>query len=247
MADEPKIERGRRSPSHSLEAAIGFLQEIQKNLGDIPSSRESLARALGHESVSGPASSKVGSLTHFGLLDRTGNVYRISSRGKAILFPRAEDERIGAVREAAKSPSLYVDLCQHYSGKALPKLLNNVLIMNHGVASNNADEVARLFTETMTYAGLLREGVLGAQADQETPSDDPARQVANQSRTQGGLAANLQDSFSAGDSFSIPISNARVARLVIPRPIRAVDFNRILAWMDLMKEALIEEPDVSVN
>lgn len=159
--DTQKREKGRGSPSIALSEAVALLEKIFEALGNGPFGRDSIGEAMGHKPGSGAANSKVGSLTHFGLLSRNGGgTYSISEIGTQILHPKDEAERQSGMIAAAKSPGLYSDLIEKFQKKSLPSMLGNILHREHQVLQVNADEVATRFRETMSAVGLLRNGVL---------------------------------------------------------------------------------------
>ena len=257
VRQKKKIERGRRSPTYPLNEAIAFLRQIRAALGDGPFGREGIADALNHQPKSGVLSTKVGTLTHFALLDRENNVYRVSPLGKRLLYPEHDGARNDAVAEAAAAPSLYKDLLVAFQGKAIPTLFKNVLIQSYGVASGSADDVAECFRQTMEFAGYLRHGVLHERPiqasndssdddgglEQDDESEDAPQSPDNSDMRKKSVKSSIDSSSNrTADSFSIPLSKGRTASLGLPRPLNEADHQRLIAWLDLMKDVLIEGP-----
>jgi hypothetical protein len=164
MSDEKKNtaktkERSVAYPSVSLGDAIEFTRKLRDALGKGPYSREEAAKALGHTNLTGPAARKVAALVQYGLLERNGNTYSQSERAQDILKPLSDESRDAAIQRAAVSPRLFAKLAGRFGGQALPNLLQNIVVRD-GVSEGAAEEVVRIFTDTMKSANLLVNGVL---------------------------------------------------------------------------------------
>jgi hypothetical protein len=248
--DRPgRIERGIKYPADNLESAIDLLSRVKDSLGYGGASRETLAEALGYRGISGTSARKIGSLTHYDLIERVGNgAYRISELGRSILMPTSAAERQAAIVEAAKRPALFSALFQKYQDHALPTLLPNLLTREHGVGSSAAEQAANTFRETAEYAGLLRNGVLRSQsvadsiattraiAEEPSLSNSPT-QVQQQGALDRSGGARASDYTIALDG------TGRVAILSIPVPATLRDMRRIRAWTDYMTQLLKEESE----
>src|SRR4051812_35475783 len=107
---EVREERSRRYPAASVRDAIAYLEQIHVGIGTTPVSRETMVQALGHSSVNGASKAKLAVLSHFGLLDREGERYRISELGIRIVIPRSDAERDAAIVDAVRQPALFQEL-----------------------------------------------------------------------------------------------------------------------------------------
>lgn len=256
MSDEVEVgkkERGKRSPAFPLNEALGFLQAVSQNLGDGPFSRDAIAKALGHTGITGAVSSKIGSLTHFAVLDREGNVYQVSPLGKRLLYPQSESERQEAVAQAARSPSLYGEILKAFSGKSVPGMFGNILIQTFGVGADNAADIAKIFKQTMEFCGLLRHGVLYAALAEtgngETRSDIESATKPEETRPKADAGTGQTSTgiapVGSHQDYAIPLTKKRSAVLRLPLPLDESDVTRIKGWLDLMKDVLIteQEPD----
>lgn len=230
-----KKDSGRRSPMYPLGEAISMIQAVRTNLGEGPFDRTAIASALNQSVSSGAFAVRVGALTHFGLLEREANVYRVSQLAEKIIYPTSDAVKQSALVAAACTPNLYQDLIAAFRGKALPQLLQNILIHNHEVSSSTAKEVASRFRQTMEFAGLLRQGVLysdpAAEADPLTVSKPESIEVIEPPK----IVANKEPE----DCYSIPVSKGRKAAVKLPLPLSKADIQRIVAWFNLMEEVLI--------
>jgi hypothetical protein len=97
---------------------------------------------------------------HFGLLKREGNVYRLAELANQIFVYLNEDEKQAAILTAFRKPTLYTKLITEYDGKALPKMLDNILVRNHSITERVAKDAAAAFVKSAEFAGVLTNGVL---------------------------------------------------------------------------------------
>lgn len=165
-----KTQRSSSYPSIGLEEAIKGTKTLRDSLGRGPYSREMASEALGHAKISGTAAAKIAAMAYFGLLIRTGNVYSQSPLAERIFLKVSEEDKLSAIREAAKTPKLYRELIDKYSGSSLPSLLNNILAREFGINEKVSRHVAELFSTSLEYAGLLKNGVV--HSDGSPPSEN---------------------------------------------------------------------------
>jgi len=146
-------------PMLSLPQAIAAAKSLCDNFGEGPYSRASAAKGLGYSSFSGAASSKIGSLVHYGLLERAGGMYSVASLAK-ICFSYPEDGSREAITAMANKPVLYHGLISRFLNKSLPEKLEAILVDDYGITGKAAPGAAQNFVRTMEFAGLIREGRL---------------------------------------------------------------------------------------
>lgn len=271
--DASNGERGTQYPADNLETAVANLGKVRTAVGFGAANREIIAAALGYRVISGHASRRLGSLSHYDLIERAGKgAARVSALGKSILVPTTEEERRLALAEAAKRPNLYAALIARFSGHALPTMLPNLLVREHGVHAGVADDAAATFRETVEFAGLLRNGVLHAsvdespsQSDRSTGAEDHAdRQVDAPNSARGSAssfpghtaapaAAPPQAVVPGGTAVSTILldQTGRTATIALPVPFTKRDLRKLGAWLTYMTSVLDDEdeeaPDTSGN
>lgn len=205
-------------PGAPLSESIEFTLKLRDSLGKGPYSRDEAARALGHSKLTGPAARKVAALVHYGLLERSGNTYSQSQLSQDILKPLSDDQKIIAIKKAALRPKLFQKLCQKFGGQALPSMLQNILI-REGVSEGAADDVVRIFTETMKFAELLVNGVLTKLVIEEVDGESVVEVPLTSSITRGATQAiskTLPNSPIVGDDDFVFEFTGGI-RLLIPR------------------------------
>lgn len=206
-------------PGVPLSEAIDFTAKLRDSLGKGPYSRDEAAKALGHSKLTGPAARKVAALVHYGLLERTGNTYSQSQLSQDILKPVSDELKNAAVKKAAMRPRLFQKLGKKFGGQALPSMLQNILI-REGISEGAADEVVRIFTETMKFAELLVNGVLTKPEIEDEDGDGvPEVQVPySVSKTPVQISKNHSSvSRPAGNEDDFVFEFTGGIRLLIPR------------------------------
>lgn len=241
------FQRGRTSPSHTLEDAIDGIVRVYRALGTTSHSREDAAQAMGYKAGSGAANSRVGSLTHFTLLDRQGASYAVTELARRIIEHTDDRDRELAIAEAATAPSLYCELVDRFDGQPLPPMLPNILARDYGVVPKNTQEVAARFEETLRFAGLLRDGKVWAKVEEDDQAVTSGHaKVSDTEQTKTSEIAEKSSVSAAAPSvpsnggYRVPLTKKREAVLFLPRPVEISDLRRIKSWIDLMEDVLTE-------
>lgn len=207
-------------PGVPLSHAIDLTAKLREALGKGPYSREEAAKAIGHSRLTGPAARKVAALVHYGLLERSGNTYSQSQLAQDILKPVSDELKNAAIKKAALQPKLFQKLCQKFGGQALPSMLQNILVRER-VSEGAADEVVRIFTETMLFAELLVNGVLDKPVMEHGEACDTTevRSEAQMSHppVQATSGTKVPDAKVAGNPDDFVFEFAGGIRLLIPR------------------------------
>jgi len=158
-------------PVLSLEKAINLSLKLKQSLGEGPYSRAEAAKGVGHDKLTGPAARKVAALVHYGLLDRTGNAYKQSKLAQDILNPITEEKKKRAIVIAVSRPKLFKTLLKRYEGQALPNMLANILIRDD-IKEKVAPNVVRIFKDSITFAELYPNGIVGKIPDEEQEKEE---------------------------------------------------------------------------
>lgn len=259
--DAATAERGTQFPADTLAEAITMLDKVRTAVGLGAAKREVIANALGYKSLSGHAARRLGTLSHYGLLERAGKgAARISQLGKAILMPTSDSEKTQAIGVAARTPNLYATLIAKHTGHALPTMLTNLLTREHGVSPTGAEAAAKTFRETMEFAGLLRNGVLVAESQSSPPEESGTKggPVTTPTSSGAGDSQTLNDRTGIGEggssdaaTFTISLDprTGRMAKITMPVPVTSRDLRNVEAWVNYMKLTMHDDeaPDISSN
>ncbi len=116
-------------PSISLREAIDRTNRLYQKIQGHAAPREIIATGLGYQSLNGASMSVIASLRKYGLLEKNRELLKVSALATRILFPRSEDERLQAQREAGLTPPLFESLYVAFGGQFPDEgLLTNHLI-----------------------------------------------------------------------------------------------------------------------
>ena len=145
-----KRSRSPNYPALNLGDAVDGITKVFEKEGNRRTLGEDVAKALGHQSLSGAARVKVSALRKYGLLEPDGDGLRVSDQALSLInLPPDDPDHLAALREAALRPTLFYEIHETY-GDTPPSdgVLRNYLLkkdFNHKVA----DDVIRLLRETM--------------------------------------------------------------------------------------------------
>lgn len=174
-------ERSPNYPAYSLRDALGFANLIyeQERRSTIP--MEAAAKALGSQSLSGPARSKIAALRHFGLLDSPGSGrVKLTERALVLVLHRPDDpEFVSAARDAALDPPLFHELYSQF-GESSNETLRIYLIKDRSFSDDGAKRAISTFRQTIEFAQL-------------SPGEEVESRQLSLERADGGPASNVAD------------------------------------------------------
>lgn len=143
-----------RSPNYpaiSLAEALKRVEQVHGREGQHPASREVIIKGMGYNGVHGTSLGAISAGIKYGLLEQTGKGgdYRVSDRTMAILHPHSPEEKAEAISEAAKSPTLFRELLEHFKG-GLPSDDNlRAYLVRRGFSQSSLPDVIQAFRDTM--------------------------------------------------------------------------------------------------
>lgn len=177
MVNKKRVERSTSYPSVNVEEAFARLVQLKDSMGlNGNYKRETVAKGIGYNTITGTSARSVAALVHYGLLIRDKDTYSISPNGRRFLSPNDDNDQPAAIREAALSPKLFEQLFSDYEGQVLPKLIGNILANKYGVQEKVAPTVVKLFESSMTYAGLLgANGLLEDSSASVNKNEEPSK------------------------------------------------------------------------
>jgi hypothetical protein len=253
--------RGVKYPGEGLGESIQMLETVRAAVGLSAASRETIASALGYKNINGASARKLASLAHYGLLDRAGNgAMRISALGRRLLMPTSDADHRSALAEAALQPTLFRSVHERFKGQAIPGMLANLLVREFGVFHTSAEAAAATLRETMEFAGMVRNGVLLEQADEEAPPAPPphpgegndtpdteprkGRAAADPTTAHPGTPTGTspQGEGNGDRRYVVALGgDGRMALIDLPIPVTQKDLRRVRLWVDYMESVVAEE------
>ena len=116
-------------PSISLADAVERLTKLGGAIHGHAAPRDIVLTSMGYSGANGASLTALSALGKYGLLERTGDEYKITQRGMMYLHPQSPEERQRAIQEAAAEPKVFADLSERFSGGGVSdELLRNYLV-----------------------------------------------------------------------------------------------------------------------
>lgn len=236
MSDDVKQDRSPRSPGISLEAAIDQVAKLHKAIGKSKVSAEIGVKALGYNGLNGAALTTLGSLSQYGLVDRTKGSLSVSPLSFSILFPANEANRIDAIRRAALTPKVFARIRKDFHECTETILANN--LVHEGFNHDRALTAAGIYKYNSEFAKLDDPSYVQPDDGSDNREPKPLDPVKPEDKTRVAQS----DSPTPGlKGFDFPLSNG-TATIRIPYPIEEEDFDFLLETLNLWKKKLIKQP-----
>ncbi len=141
-----------RSPNYpqlDLGEAINRVEQVFAKEHKHLAPKEVVVQHLGYSSLNGAALGALSALDKYGLLERDGDKYRVSSRAIEILHPESSVKKAEAIRDAAFSPALYAELSQEFPDSPPSDENLKAFLIRRGFAPSALTRVIEVFRKTM--------------------------------------------------------------------------------------------------
>ena len=143
-----------RSPNYpavGLGEAVEFTRKVWGEAHQTAIADDVAIKAMGY-SVHGKSRTLLSAVKKYGLLEETAGGSRVSGLAMRILHPKSDDERLSALREAAREPELFAELAASHV-QASDNVLRSHLL-REGFSQGGAEQAAAAFRETVETARL---------------------------------------------------------------------------------------------
>lgn len=239
-----------RSPNYpalNLADAVERAEVVFNELGRSRVGDEDVAKALGYNKLHGKSRTVVSALKKYGLLEPDGDGFRISDDALDIVTLDSDDpDRAKAIYAAALKPTLFAELHETY-GDNPPgdSLLRNYLLkknFNHNVA----DEVIRVYRDTMDIASRKLEKYTAA----DEPDEQQGPKMQQEPKRETGKTRTDSPGGAEDDSFeeylTIPIKGCKV-RLLVDGEVTAETLTMLGRHLRLLRDSLPADPAKDVD
>lgn len=143
-----------RSPNYpqiSLSDAVTRVSQVFGKERQHAAPRQVVLKHLGYSSINGASLGTLSGIAKYGLLERVGEDYRVSDRAMTILYPPSPEAKAEALNAAAREPSLFSEIFEHFGG-VLPSDDNlQSYLIRKGFADSGAKAVIRVLRDTMEF------------------------------------------------------------------------------------------------
>lgn len=167
-----KRTRSPNYPALDLADAIERVEMVYEAQGRVETDDESVAVSIGYNSLNGTSRGRISALRKYGLLEPGDEGLRVSDDALAIIeLPPEDPEHAAALERAAFRPALFAELRETY-GDDLPddRRLRHFLIQKN-FNPRTADEVIRLYRNTVEFVSLHSEEYTPAEDLIEDPQE----------------------------------------------------------------------------
>ncbi len=249
----PGKERSPNYPGMPLEAAVQAIRQVYGRERRSVAPTKSVAEALGHESLSGPALTKIAALRQYGLLeDVAAGKVKVSDGAMPILLRQpTDDQYAAALRDIALRPSLLAELFAQYP-EASDNTLRYHLITDRGFSEEGASRVIKIFRANVVYAKL--DGRSYDASPQEASGRADTVQHPQQTSSGGinTLPKELQRQFEPymprqpeddRVAYSWPLPGGNDAQVSFREQPTARAVERLINYLEMMKDDLEEIPE----
>ena len=123
-------------PAIGLTTAIEEVKKMWESDSSNKMTKSAVAKHLRHNSLSGPALTKIATLKSYGLLSGASDELSLSELAIEIISePEKSEARLNAIRKAARSPKLFSTLLERFPNKPSEENLKSYLIKNKFTSS----------------------------------------------------------------------------------------------------------------
>lgn len=230
-------ERSPLYPVFTVNEIVDFVNEIV-NIGGKRISIKTVADTLGVSEKTNSFRSKISTAKQFGLLKGSNGVVELTELSKRIVYPVNELDTKKAMLESFLSAPLYNKLVEKYENKGLPDQdkLSNILLLEYGLTKSAKDIAAAKFIESAEQVGVLKNGVIVLNSDNEEVDYKVIRENVT------SLDENIDNKSSADKleyCFTIPTLSGASAKVVIPREVTEKDLDFITLYIQNMLPTFI--------
>lgn len=231
-----------RSPNYpvaDLTAALGWARLAFDKDHRNKMSRLTLARHMGHESLSGPALGKLGTLRAYGLIDGSGDDLRVTDDAlTALVAPESSPDRASALAKLAIKPNLFGEIRKEFPGAVSDDNLRYWLV-KHGYTEDAAKKATRVYLANLALVGTNQPGYSEEVEDdgdpdvKKNPPPPPPPPSKERMRPMDG-ERELKTGMLSKDGASF--------RLLVTGQIGVKEIDRLIRQLEFDKE-ILAEPD----
>jgi hypothetical protein len=239
-------QRSPNYPSFGLSDAVDAVKLIHEKEKRTAVPAAVVAKALGYNSLSGPARVKIAALKKYGLLegdDRSG--LKVSELTLHILFPASGEAENEAKREAALKPELFQDLYASFR-EGSDEAIRSHLITKLGFAPAGAKQALAAFRDTLSFSGIDNSSY-------NASSMSDKQQAANSNSSRPSASGFDFSGFFRGPAGANGTANAWTWTLSIPRNVKAelriagevtkADIGRLKKQIEFLETSFDEESE----
>lgn len=227
-------------------SALDHAKSIYQGAHRSAISSDTAYKLMGFSGKTGSSAAALGAIRQFGLVDGLRGDLKISALALSIFEPESTFEYADAVEKAAFNPDIFQEISTQFGGRIPPadEPIRAFLIRNHDFSSAGANDCIAALRETlleverftevkvvdrseMVAENLARASDLGVQSP-SIPNSDVEESVPYDANVPVRVA-------------KLPLSKESEAEIRITGKITAAGIDRLIAYLDVMKDAWLDE------
>jgi hypothetical protein len=243
MSDEIQSDKSPRSPNYSLEDALEYVKKLHTQIGKATIKPESAVIALGYKSMNGAALTTLGTLSQYGLIERSKGTVAVTPLAIRILHSTGEAQRKTALREAALSPKVFKEIHENL-GQCSAEVLTSHLIQDN-FTPDRAKRAASVYVANKSFANLDDSG---NERDDETSNRGTAQPKNGDSKADRGEETPQPGRKEAGvlAQYLIPLAESEATLTFKGKNLSASDLDLLVDYIELFKKQFERKPKAEV-
>jgi len=233
-------------PSISLPDAIERVRKIYKSEHMHKAPPEVVAKILGYNGLNGASLMVLSTLKKYGLLEEVGRDLKVSQDALVILVdPENSQERVAAIRKAARAPALFEKFFDEYGDKAPSDENIRAYLLKNGFAQTAVDTPIRCYRETLDFVSRLGPYNRSEQPNQEAETT----MEATEERDVRSARTATNDTPAATAGMKRDVWDLDEGRVVLERPaeLGPESLEYLEAWLFLLLKKIKKESVKTVS
>jgi hypothetical protein len=236
------VKRSPRYPRHNLAKAIEMTKKLFAGAHQAKIDVDAAAKVIGYSgSGGGAASSALGALRQYGLVDGLRGDVAVSDLAMRILEPMDDAERVDATREAAMKPEIFERIVSQFGGK-LPgsdEPVRSFLIRQEGFSTGGADEVIETLRATLlALPDHMHKSETEASERAEKATSETQERTAPEK-----ISPTHSEVPAKGELITLPLGQNCRAELRLIGDVTDASYARLIKHLELLREIAAEETE----
>ena len=232
-----------RSPNYPSISLVEAVQQIQKLFGKIgqhPAPRDAVATSMGYSGLHGASATAISALIKYGLLERVGEDYKLSERAMRIIAPHNQNEKLVALEDASREPTLFAELIEHFPGEVPSDDLLRSYLIRKGFAQAAVPGVIAAYRDTMDLVTREDGGYPHPEADATPKAKDDLGSMFAKPPVAPPKGAKIMEG--ERELTTGLLSKNASFRLIVSGDVGVKEIERLIAKLQLDKE-ILADPD----
>jgi hypothetical protein len=231
---EETSDKSPRSPTYPLADAVEDARKLLGAIGRATVKPESAAVALGYKGLNGAALTTLGTLSQYGLIERSKGTVVVTPLALRILHPTGEDQRKAALREAALSPKVFKELVENFAD-CTAEVLTSHLVQN-GFNVDRAKRAAGVFVANKGFTDLSGGSSVERHGTHDERSSDTEKRDKGENINQPATGGALRGTRRVLTNYTIPVGANEATIKVEGERLSVQDFDEIIDFLTFCKK-----------